>query len=551
MAELSTQTLRNAYVAKEADDQRVKDRKKKLLALVFRWLEDEGYIDTSKNLQSETSVDLRRYLVCDNIDLDIILQEYESFYFVKFKRYPKITRNSTNEQQSGKKPKHFSRRTESYRGNLPLLNNNMSKVQRAPLTSSAPRNSSQSITSSNEKKLRSVNSTNNATDLTTESKEQIKLQGVNVGKSAIVKTEAEQIKKGPIIDVRAMINDVTKISANDQIFNQLQTNEKLNDDKLIKPLGALGNMTMEMRELAQVITRDIYLESPNVKFEDIIGLESSMQVVKEAVVYPLKYPQLFSGILSPWKGLLLFGPPGTGKTMLAKAVATECNTTFFNVSASTIVSKWRGDSEKLVKLLFELARFYAPSTIFLDELDAIMSQRGMGAGGDHEGSRRMKTELLIQMDGLAKSNDVVFVLAASNLPWELDQAMLRRLEKRIHVGLPSLEAREKMFRLFLAIDNHAEEFYNPYIRTENLNFSELAQLTDGYSGSDLHLLCKEVAMNTVRKAFNQLENDFKVDNIVLDPINNDDVIQALKSTKPSAAQFQGKYKKWKENYESL
>ncbi|XBI28652.1 hypothetical protein VPH35_052826 [Triticum aestivum] len=186
----------------------------------------------------------------------------------------------------------------------------------------------------------------------------------------------------------------------------------------------------ETRNLAETLLRDIIRGSPDVKWESIKGLETAKRLLKEAVVMPIKYPKYFTGLLSPWKGILLFGPPGTGKTMLAKAVATECKTTFFNISASSIVSKWRGDSEKLVKVLFELARHHAPSTIFLDEIDAIISQRGE-ARSEHEASRRLKTELLIQMDGLTKTDELVFVLAATNLPWELDAAMLRRLEKRV------------------------------------------------------------------------------------------------------------------------
>lgn len=149
-----------------------------------------------------------------------------------------------------------------------------------------------------------------------------------------------------------------------------------------------------------------------------------------------------------------------------------------------------------MRVLFELARFHAPSTIFLDELESIMSQRGSSGGvSEHEGSRRMKTELLIQMDGLAKSDDLVFVLAASNLPWELDRAMLRRLEKRIMVGLPNEDAREAMLRQFLP----AEVVPPPVLIQAELDYKHLANLTEGYSGSDLKLVSKEAVMMRLRK----------------------------------------------------
>ena len=267
------------------------------------------------------------------------------------------------------------------------------------------------------------------------------------------------------------------------------------DDHMRKPISGFADQySGEMKDLAMTVSNDIYQHNPNVKWGDIIGMLPAKKVLKEAVVYPIKFPQLFRGILSPWKGLLLFGPPGTGKTMLAKAVATECATTFFNISASTIVSKWRGDSEKLVRVLFELARFHAPSTIFLDEIDSIMGTRG-GAGGkgDHEGSRRMKTELLVQMDGLNKSDDLVFLLAASNLPWELDPAMLRRLEKRILIDLPTLEARQAMFQHHLP-EIVQEGINGGFELRSELDYGALAEATAGYSGSDIQLVCKEAAM---------------------------------------------------------
>ena len=313
--------------------------------------------------------------------------------------------------------------------------------------------------------------------------------------------------------------------------------------RVMKPMPDFGT-NLELRDLAAWITRDIYTDNPNVRWSDIAGNEECKRVLKEAVIMPIKYPQLFQGLLSPWKGLLLFGPPGTGKTMLAKAVATECNTTFFNISASTIVSKYRGDSEKLVRVLFELARYHAPSTIFLDELDAIMGQRSAD-GNEHEGSRRMKTELLMQMDGLAKSDDLVFVLAATNLPWILDQALLRRLEKRIYVPLPEAPARKAIFaNLFEKVRLDAD-----------VDLNSLADRTAGFSGSDIWLLCKEAAMHPLRRIMSRLEADEDIppddDRLVLSPITAKDMAQSLEKTKPTATQFLAKYNEWMQNHGAL
>ncbi|KAF7840474.1 Katanin p60 ATPase-containing subunit A-like 2 [Senna tora] len=357
----------------------------------------------------------------------------------------------------------------------------------------------------------------------------------------------------------------------------------------------------DMRALGESLSRDIIRGSPDVKWESIKGLENAKRLLKEAVVMPIKYPKYFTGLLSPWKGILLFGPPGTGKTMLAKAVATECNTTFFNISASSVVSKWRGnycescglpyclvdlegsfaqpsssgyalavsdhsdevicrklnndvpvagrlhgfqgDSEKLVKVLFELARHHAPSTIFLDEIDAIISQRGE-ARSEHEASRRLKTELLIQMDGLTRTNDLVFVLAATNLPWELDAAMLRRLEKRILVPLPEPEARRAMFEELLP--SHPNEDLIPY--------DIMVEQTEGYSGSDIRLLCKEAAMQPLRRLMSQLEERQEVvpeeELPKVGPIRPEDIGMALKNTRPSAHLHAHKYEKFNADYGS-
>ncbi|KAJ0262078.1 hypothetical protein HA466_0050730 [Hirschfeldia incana] len=300
----------------------------------------------------------------------------------------------------------------------------------------------------------------------------------------------------------------------------------------------------ETRALAESLSRDIIRGNPNVKWESIKGLENAKRLLKEAVVMPIKYPSYFNGLLSPWKGILLFGPPGTGKTMLAKAVATECNTTFFNISASSVVSKWRGDSEKLIRVLFDLAKHHAPSTIFLDEIDAIISQRGGEGRSEHEASRRLKTELLIQMDGLQKTNELVFVLAATNLPWELDAAMLRRLEKRILVPLPDPEARRGMFEMLLPSQPGDEP----------LPHDVLVEKSEGYSGSDIRILCKEAAMQPLRRTLAVLEDTEETvpeDELPkVGAILPEDIDRALSNTRPSAHLHAHLYDKFNDDYGS-
>ena len=189
-----------------------------------------------------------------------------------------------------------------------------------------------------------------------------------------------------------------------------------------------------------------------------------------------------------------------------QAVATESNTVFFNISSSSIVSKYRGDSEKLVRVLFELARYYAPSTIFFDEIDSIIGRRGGiqgsfdgNVGSEHEGSRRMKTELLVQMDGLMATNTDVFILAASNTPWDLDAAFLRRMEKRVFIPLPSKQGRKDLIMSYLS------EFPVEPAFHQHDSFDIFASQTEGYSGSDLKSLCKEVSMRPLRRMLAQLE----------------------------------------------
>ncbi|KAF9261968.1 AAA-domain-containing protein [Marasmius fiardii PR-910] len=243
----------------------------------------------------------------------------------------------------------------------------------------------------------------------------------------------------------------------------------------------------EVKKLRAGLAGAIVSETPNVKWDDVAGLEVAKASLKEAVILPIKFPHLFTGKRTPWRGILLYGPPGTGKSYLAKAVATEAKSTFYSVSSSDLVSKWQGDSERLVKQLFELARESKPSIIFIDEIDSLAGTRNES---ESEGSRRIKTEFLVQMNGVGHDDTGVLVLGATNIPWQLDNAIKRRFEKRIYIPLPGPDARRRMFELHVGT--------TPCELTPR-DYRTLADQTDGYSGSDIAIVVRDALMQPVRK----------------------------------------------------
>lgn len=234
-----------------------------------------------------------------------------------------------------------------------------------------------------------------------------------------------------------------------------------------------------------------------VTFDDIGALEKVKGTLEELIIVPLKRPELYKGqLLKPVKGILFFGPPGTGKTMLAKAVATESGAKFINIAMSSITSKWLGDGEKYVKAVFSLASKASPSIIFIDEVDSMLGRRE--DPGEHETMRKMKNEFMVHWDGLrTKDKERVLVLAATNRPFDLDEAVIRRFSRRLMVNLPDASSRERILRLILSKEELAED----------VDLVSLANMTDGFSGSDLKNLCIAAAHRPIRELRDREEQE--------------------------------------------
>ncbi|KAJ6419646.1 hypothetical protein OIU84_029712 [Salix udensis] len=308
-----------------------------------------------------------------------------------------------------------------------------------------------------------------------------------------------------------------------------------------KPSQNLKNLAKDEYE-SNFVSAVVAPGEIGVKFNDVGALEEVKKALNELVILPMRRPELFShgNLLRPCKGILLFGPPGTGKTLLAKALATEAGANFISITGSTLTSKWFGDAEKLTKALFSFASKLAPVIIFVDEVDSLLGARG--GAFEHEATRRMRNEFMAAWDGLrSKDSQRILILGATNRPFDLDDAVIRRLPRRIHVDLPDAENRMKILRIILNRENLESDF----------QFDKLANATEGYSGSDLKNLCIAAAYRPVEELLEEEKGGKNGAAPALRPLNLEDFIQSKAKVGPSVsfdAASMNELRKWNEQY---
>ena len=296
-----------------------------------------------------------------------------------------------------------------------------------------------------------------------------------------------------------------------RVLPDIKGDEEIPKETLKKMIVKKSDFKEALKEIQPSALREIFVQVPNVKWDDIGGLEGAKQELREAVEWPLKYPENFEKFgVKPPKGVLVYGPPGTGKTLLAKAVANESEANFIAIKGPELLSKWVGESEKGVREVFKKARQTAPTVIFFDEIDSIASTRG-GSSTDSGVTQRVVNQLLTEIDGLEELQDVA-VVAATNRVDIIDPALLRpgRFDRHVEVGDPNEEARIAIFKV------HTKDM--PL--ADDVDLEKLAKRTEGYVGADIEAVCREAVMLTLR------------DNMEADKVKMKQFREAMDKVKP-------------------